>query len=357
MAALPTYFEEFLTEIRLTDSQKSDCAEGHRLLRERLMQDDNLKPIVVETFLQGSYRRNTATRKLGNDKSDVDIVVVTNLDKTKVTPSEALGKFKPFLEKHYSGKYERKAHAWRIILPEVDLDLVPCSAPSVIAKGLIEAASTSFIGDERWLWENQISKAQLTTQNFSKKLIEAKTWQDEILWIPNKDDKCWEETNPLAQIQATIEKNNITNGNYVNVVKCLKWWRIINPGQYSHPKGYPIEHLIWKVCPDGITFVAEGIVRSLEYILGLGNLKPNLPDHGVRNHDVLAQTTAEEWTAFQNLVKNASVQARTAFDEQDTFKSALLWRKLFGEKFPEPPKPEKFTDREVITTIRPGRVA
>ena len=54
--------QELLSEISPTDAQQSALRDAHIRLRERLMADDDLKPWIVETFLQGSYRRHTGIR-------------------------------------------------------------------------------------------------------------------------------------------------------------------------------------------------------------------------------------------------------------------------------------------------------
>lgn len=79
MASLSTYFRDFLKEIRPTTNQRDEMRTGHLTLRDRLAADEELKPICVTDFLQGSYRRSTAIRPAGESRSDVDIVVVTNL--------------------------------------------------------------------------------------------------------------------------------------------------------------------------------------------------------------------------------------------------------------------------------------
>ena len=53
MATVPTYFTDFLHNIRLTDSQNDDCATGHRTLRQRLNDDEELSDEIIDTFLQG----------------------------------------------------------------------------------------------------------------------------------------------------------------------------------------------------------------------------------------------------------------------------------------------------------------
>ena len=67
---LPSYFKEFLAEIEPSPSYKEDQQAGHKTLRKRLATDEDFKLIHVNTFLQGSYKRNTAI----HPGKDVDIV-------------------------------------------------------------------------------------------------------------------------------------------------------------------------------------------------------------------------------------------------------------------------------------------
>ena len=87
---LPSYFQEFLAEIEPSPSYKQDQRDGHALLRKRLAQDEDFSRYHVSTFLQGSYKRQTAI----HPGKDVDIVVVTSLDpspgKTKPADANAL---------------------------------------------------------------------------------------------------------------------------------------------------------------------------------------------------------------------------------------------------------------------------
>jgi hypothetical protein len=59
---LPSYFTDFLSNIRPTPNQVDDYMCGHQTLRQRMQEDTRLSPILVSTFLQGSYRRATAIR-------------------------------------------------------------------------------------------------------------------------------------------------------------------------------------------------------------------------------------------------------------------------------------------------------
>ncbi len=154
MPALPSYFQSFLQEIRPTQNQRDDCKTGHETLRKRLHDYEPLKGIVVDTFLQGSYRRATAVRPSGDSKSDVDIITVTNLDKSEYTPRQAMDLFVPFLEEHYEGKWKAKGRAFGISLSYVELDLVITAAPSEIQndswRQLASLNESDIIGDTEW---------------------------------------------------------------------------------------------------------------------------------------------------------------------------------------------------------------
>lgn len=75
MSTIPSYFKDFLSNIRLTDNQVNDLMTGHTTLRKRLEEDETLSKIIVSTFLQGSYRRSTAVKPKNGNKSDVDVIV------------------------------------------------------------------------------------------------------------------------------------------------------------------------------------------------------------------------------------------------------------------------------------------
>jgi hypothetical protein len=215
-----TYFEEFLGAIRLPDELRAKAKKAHTKLRELLETDESLRSIIVTTFLQGSYRRHTGVRPDPGKKCDVDVVVVTRIDRNTVAPQQALDRFKPFLEKHYAGKYRIQGRSWQVTDGDIELDLVPTSAPSEANEAFLkEAGASDFLSDLGEFGQDleRIRKLR-EAQNEGK-------WRAELLWIPDREAKVWRETNPLAQIDWTITKNDHTNGHYVNVVKVTKWWR------------------------------------------------------------------------------------------------------------------------------------
>jgi hypothetical protein len=347
MAELNASFETFLTNIRPTPNQRQDMASGHKTLRARLQAFKNLQPILVSDFLQGSYRRATAIRPHAEKRSDVDVVVVTNLDSTKHTPRQALDRFVPFLEEHYPGKWEPQGRSFAIHLSYVDLDLVVTAAPSEVDRqALVSAAARSLdtpedVTDWRFnaLWLPRGERNVIGATDLLLRAAAAPEWKTQPLLIPNREAHRWEPTHPLAQIAWTFGKNRATNRRYVNVVKTLKWWRRVRYPEPERPKGYPLEHIVGDCCPDGIATVAEGVCRTLEAIRdrfathAAVRLTPELADRGT-SQNVLARITGGDFADFHGQAATDAALARKAYDEPDQAKSAVLWQKLLGSEFP-----------------------
>lgn len=367
MSALPTYFDNYLREIRPTQNQRDECKTGHETLRERLRSDELLQDIVIDTFLQGSYRRATAVRPKGQERSDVDVIVVTNIDKEKYTPRQAMDLFIPFLDKYYKGKWEAKGRAFGISLSYVELDLVITAAPSEVQKAgwrqLACLSDADIVGETEWKPADTWFLGSLSNSSIVERAL---AWKLEPLDIPDRDANKWDKTHPLAQIAATWAKSRGTNGHFVNVVKAIKWWKVAQQSDMKYPKGYPLEHLLWESCPDGITSIAEGVVLALKSIVfryqayANANTVPFVPDHGVPEHNVLGRLSGKDFQEFYKRICDAAQQARDAFDEVDKCNSAEKWRLLFGSRFPQCPENSKqggYTPRNETSIVPGGRFA
>lgn len=356
---LSSDFVKFLQNIRPTANMRDDLQRGHKTLRDRLNANTKLKPILVSDFLQGSYRRYTAVRPKDDKCSDVDIIIVTNLDENEYTPQKALELFEEFLEEHYKGKWHPQGRSFGIKLSYVELDIVPTSAPAEQEYGVLQSESVKYNGDpfeSRELYDWRLHKEWPSPERRfllgreQLRLLLNKTnaeeWRSQPLRIPDRDANAWDNTHPLEQIRWTREKNSRCDGHFVNVVKCIKWWRIENYTEPVHPKGFPLERLIGEHCPDGITSVAEGVVLTMEAIVNnyaemvLTNGTPTLPDYGVPAHDVFRRISGEDFAKFYDQVKEGADLARRALDSEDRTESGNLWRELFGSKFPKPPDDE-----------------
>jgi hypothetical protein len=212
-----------------------------------------------------------------------------------------------------------------------------------------------------------------------KRAASEEVWRLSPLRIPDRDAGKWDDTHPLEQTRWTVEKNQRCSGNYINVVKALKWWRRVNEKLPKYPKGYPLEHLIGDCCPDGIASIDEGVTKALEEIVSkykwaaTAKTAPDLRDHGVPEHNVFHRVSGEDFVAFYNEVCTAAGIAREALDADTVKKSADKWRELFGDKFPKAPDDSRdgdnggsgsgsyinkgYTRREEVTEVEPERYA
>ncbi len=344
---LPHYFTQFLSNIRPTPAQRENLKTGHRVLRERLASFDGLSEHIVTTFLQGSYRRFTAVKPKGDERADVDVIVVTSLDEGVYSPASAMALFTPFLEKYYPKKYRTQGRSIGITLSYVDLDVVVTSAPSTVEGRDFLTSLDS--GDDLICLGEDAEEIPAFSWLFGERQARS-DWKSSALRIPDRDARCWEDTDPLEQIRWTQEKNRRTGGHYVNVVKAIKWWRRLTPGP-KYPKSYQVEHLVGDACGERIATVAEGVVSSFDNILAThaqaisAGATPFVPDRGVATHNVLSRVSPEDFAAFYAKVEEAARVARGALDSASVKESAESWRRLFGSEFPEPPSRGEEGDR------------
>jgi len=373
---LPTYFNDFLASIRPTKTQDDEARRAQRVLRERLESDNDLQPIIVSTFLQGSWRRATAVRPNGDQKLDVDTVVVTRLSMEEYSPREALNVFVPFLDKYYPGKYRLQGRSFGIELSGINLDLVPTAAPSESDVGILQAKSVTGPSTpedasdwrlvESWV-PPQDRNSALAVKRLELSASESE-WKLSPLYIPDREAGEWQPTHPLETMKWTWDRNRECGGHYVNVVKAIKWWRTEDTGGGIRPKGYPLEHTIGACCADVIMSMAEGVTVALEQLVDqYGSYAnqlstPFLAAHGVPSQDVLARVSGAEFAAFYRRVETAAKVARRAFDATDLEESATAWKELFGERFPDTPsdkgsKSGGYTPRSKETQIGGGRFA
>ncbi|MFQ5829404.1 MAG: nucleotidyltransferase [Candidatus Methylomirabilia bacterium] len=373
---LPLYFTDFLRELRLTGTQINDLRIGHRTLRKQLEEDAELAPMVVASFLHGSYRRATAVRAKESARARGDVMVVTRLDRDGQTPAEALKRFVPFLERHYGGQYETRGRSFRINLAHVDLDLVITAAPIEAEAEMYTAASVTTeitleeAGDWRLVksWVPPDARSTPDARMLFERAAREDEWMPSPLYVPDREVKAWTPTQPFAQLQWTRDKNQRCSGHYVNVVKAIKWWRIVNLETLEQLTGYPIEHLVGACCPDGIGSVGAGVTRTLQEIAAryapdaAQKRTPDLPDHGV-SRNVLRRMSGEDFAAFHARISQAAETASGALASQDPGESAEMWGRLFGEKFPTlpadggGPRTGGYTPRKEKSIVGGGRYA
>lgn len=322
---LPTYFADFLADVRLTKAQRDELRDGHKRLREQWAAYDPLKPIVVSHFLQGSYRRGTAVRPSNGKRSDVDVVVVTRVSEDEYDPEGAIQLLTPFLNEHYEGQWTLQGRSVGIQLEEIEMDLVLTSAPQEAEIGLLKSETITM--DD--------SLEDEAPETLLKAVTAGPRWKAQPLRIPDRDAKKWETTHPIAQLEWTRSKNARCSGHFLGVVKAIKWWKYERRADVAKPRSYPLERIVGEYCPDRIDSVAEGLTSTLEAIAAV-SVKPRLNDYGT-GQDVLARVSDQEFDDFRRAAEEAADIARSALASTSKDESVSLWRELLGPQFPDSP--------------------
>ena len=334
---LNTYFKDFLTNISLSEHQISRIKATHKTLRKRLNDDEELSNIIIGTFLQGSYKRYTSISSKNGEKSDVDVVVVLNLDKDEIEPNKIFDLFEDFLKEHYEDKYKFNNKSIKITLSDVDIDLVitiPFDNSDDFDKDLFNKSVIEFKDED----------------------IDSTDIEKGYLYLPNVNENSWIKINPTAQIINTTSKNKDANGWYIKVVKSIKWWQRLNYPDLS-VKSYPLERLVFECCPNDITCVAEGVYLTFENMVKYDQ-KPYLKDFALETN-VLESISDVEYGEFYSKACEAAEIAKKAYSEEDADESIRLWKKLFGSKFDDGDTNNNsgFTKPNKKATVPSGRFA
>ncbi|MFA6198544.1 MAG: hypothetical protein WC734_05365 [Patescibacteria group bacterium] len=286
-------FKTFLSNIEPSDSQVGEAKTGHETLRGRLGSDDDLKALLAgDTFLAGSYRRSTAVKPI----KDVDIIVPLSTDRTKTTPHQCLKDLRKVLLRYYKTAHlEDQRRSIRIDLSYVTMDIVPACAPD---------------------------------------------GPDKPLWVPDREQAQWIETNPKGHIAFVTSLNKQSDGQFVPLVKIFKWWRLFRLPEMKHPKSFFLELLV----ADSVDLKAEDFGTGFHAVLkawrrkyeqhATGGTVPNVADPGLPGQLIHTGMSSSDFKTFYDELVASEEVAQAALDAEDDSAAAEEWRKIFGQEFP-----------------------
>jgi len=262
----------------------------------------------VQTFLSGSYKRDTAIRPRIKDgmvaRPDVDIIAVTNYtlnDDPKDVINSVFSAIKRLKQQKDSYKsIRRQARSVGIETTTVDMDVVPIIAPFGLG-------NTLYIANRKY----------------------------------ESEDEKWLVTNPPGHTTWTTEMNRGTKRRFKPLVKLFKWWRRQNPTIAKHPKGFILECIVAE-CMDtciedyGTLFLdmLDQIVAKYEVHVACQSV-PLINDPSVPGNSVTSGLSFDAFSGFYNKVKaHAEVGMNIRF-ETDPSKETELWRAILGNRFPQ----------------------
>lgn len=316
---LPTYFEKFVSNVQPTEERISAVADGHNTLRGHLQDDAELAYPVADSFLSGSYARKTAIDPI----KDADIILILELttlseDRREPRPRHVLENLRTAIDAFYDDvNLETQRRSIQVLLPDVDvrMDVVPAMAPD--GKG-------------------------------------------EELFVPDYEQNIWVPSKPIGHIEWTRIKNAESNGQFVRVVKALKWWRGRALTKAGGPKSFLLEvmaghHLHTSDCLP-VTFVrtARAMRDALAASYDRGEM-PTVPDPSLADNDLAASCgwTRPQVKAFIDALRTLIDVAQRAIDAQTKEESIRLWQSVFGDPYPSSLTDEE--DRALAKSLAVGR--
>ncbi|MEX3963347.1 hypothetical protein AB4Y42_14180 [Paraburkholderia sp. EG286B] len=293
-------FIDFLSEIEPSPTTKSVCSSAHSNLREKLEKHETYKDIHVNTYLSGSYARNTALRPRQTNgtvrRPDVDIIVVTNHRHYNL-PSDVIGTLRRAVKSLGYTEVEANRRSICVSLGSVEMDVVP---------------------------------------------VIASPWDQGGWLIADKSEEQWLVTNPMGHNQWASAVNKKANGDFVPLVKLVKWWRRENLPHLKRPKGFILETLVAKHMDYKGTSYEELFAKFLEAIrdeyrwTAQTGQVPYLEDPSVSGNNVFSRVKSEEFKRFYDLAEAHAALVRRAQRETDADKALVLWQRIFGDRFRKP---------------------
>ncbi len=286
-----TAFKKLLADIEPSSTSVGKAVKAHTDLRGFLRTHRKYSAVHIDTFLAGSYVRDTALRPstLAGEKArpDVDVIVETNYRQT-TPPHEVLKLLREALGEEYELDKHKNDRSVGVMDGEIDLDVVPIIAPY--------GASGS-------------------------------------LFVPDRRLRIWLPTNPPGHTAWATEVNARAGGRFKPLVKLFKWWRRHN-ARSKRPKGFIIEKIVADCMDPSNSDYPSLFVETLESIVSryesyaLAGSVPVIPDPSVPGNSVTKRLSVDDFKLFLEEAKKHAILGRKAVEEKDLDAAWVMWQKI-----------------------------
>ncbi|ANW17965.1 SMODS domain-containing nucleotidyltransferase [Streptomyces clavuligerus] len=191
--------------------------------------------------------------------------------------------------------------------------------------------------------------------------------------IVNRDDNVWEETNPAGFTAWMQKKDGIADGNLRKVIRLMKYLRN-HRESFTGTRSIILTTLLGELvsetkavsepgCYSNVPTALLTIIKDLDTWLQDHPFKPSIPDPSGSGVTFDHRWNQDTYAYFRDRIHTHARQIREAYDEPDYDRSVRLWRSLFGNAFPDVPRPTasiasaaKFASPLLVTsTSRTGR--
>jgi len=277
-------FDKLKQNLEITDLQASTVSTRQQGVRDAVENEMN----VLQSFLAGSYKRNTMISPLS--ESDIDIFIVLHPDHFKSDgQAYLLDKMKTVLKKTYprTPEISRNGQAVTITFNDFIVDVVP---------------------------------------TFNR--------QGGGYLIPDSIQKQWIPTNPNRHTEIWSEENKSHEGDLVPLLKMMKGW---NKQNNAIIRSFHLEAVCIKILknvkisnyPSGVRYLLEKLKTDLPYPFsdpaGYGD---NLASY-LNNQEKIYNVINRLERSYQKAIAAEKLES-----DGNTLESITKWREIFGSYFP-----------------------
>ncbi|MGH2378618.1 MAG: SMODS domain-containing nucleotidyltransferase [Candidatus Limnocylindria bacterium] len=291
-------FVAFLGKINPNEKDVDVAKKAHEDVRAYLASDEGLRAKYVNSYVAGSYQRQTAISPV----KDVDVVCLTTYTKAD-QPTAVLNELRRVLAKKY------------------ELDNTVTNRRSILVK---------------------IEGTHLTMDIIPA--IPTGGTKDQI-WVPDRGLQAWIRSHPYGHIELATKRNQESaeigdRRQYLSVVKMMRWFRHEQLETRRHPKGFIVEVLCLELAPTNAKEWAEAVRATMDSIgatYGLHRIRktaPELDDPALPGEKIRTQMGAADFATLLDEVDGARATLKAAIDSEDNTEAAKLYRKVFGDAFP-----------------------
>jgi hypothetical protein len=218
------HLKQIIAEVEPTRSQKDGAQRSHNHLRD-LLDSGQMADRIVNSYLSGSYARDTAIRPL----DDVDIIFEidpsawkTGVFTSMPEPDRVLESFAAAIRRRYaSSSVYGQRRSVRLKLNHLDIDVVPAIRDAT---------------------------------------------QSSLIRIPDRQTGDWIWSAPLLHSQNATRINNQRNGKFKPLVKLAKFWNSNLP-ESARCKSFTIETMAVRIFTEtSFATIGEGLLLFWDFL-------------------------------------------------------------------------------------------
>lgn len=291
-------------DIEPTAAQKEGAQRSHNFLRE-ILATGQMGKRIVESYLSGSYPRDTAIQPL----EDVDVIFVIAPDEWLTNPFDRL----------FSGRPE----------------------PETVLKSFLNAIRYRYQDSSLRLQKKSV---RLRLNHLDIDVVPAieRGKNDGSILIPDREKDDWIVTAPKKHSEIASVINQQQGGRFKPLVKLLKYWNCNLPST-ARLKSFAVETLACRLFQrNRLNSLEEGLLVFFDFIAYLGDdgqafewndsygvsfdwFECKIPDIANTGSNVAAGTGESK---KQRFIENATLTRNRLLEVQDARTEEVAWRKM-----------------------------